>query len=503
MALVFSEGVQMIARIVENRVDSSIITDSLQPNDTKGYSLNTPISIIATNDSIIPLPPPTHPINTIRVEKGVLLAKKPTSINQNWCLHSKTGNEVLNKHVPLFKTFTGMKRHSPKKIGMLDCILANLLNAHNAGNQIIYSRRKTKSDTELIKNVTDYMASAKLIHNVIGKANEFEGNSSWMTPTDKVIAEFDAAKVRVQLREDAPMLEIRKSNGKPLSLNRVKSRNALDVKAIQATVQQYNATWLRHDATFAGRYLAPYCQRIFNLSLELGGRFYGGSHILMTKVNRRAILIDDESTCEPDFKAMHYCLLYALAGHQLNPLVDDPYQIEGYDRSVIKLASLVLLNSESISSFKACITKSGNPKIKAKIQAYKQKYRLFELQSCKGEPIKPRCSKGFISGKFIHELDRFESEIPEGTKGEDLYSAITSKHRVIIEFFGSQNIGLMLQNLDSKIMAATLSQLSALDIPSLPVHDSLRCKVSDKSTVISAMKAAYKSVTGFDGVVCD
>jgi len=63
---------------------------------------------------------------------------------------------------------------------------------------------------------------------------------------------------------------------------------------------------------------------------------------------------------------------------------------------------------------------------------------------------------------------------------------------------GTEKIGVRLQNIDSQIMAKTIAQLTALDIP---VHDSLRCKVSDCEVVTQAMKQAYKSVMGFDGYV--
>ncbi len=469
-----------------------------EPFDSKGYSLNSFIDVTGTST-------PHHHIHNhnghIKINRGLFLASDPTKLNHDWCLFSKAHNELLNHHLPLLKGHCSIKRMSKVMADMLNCLLANLLNAHNQSSQLIYSRDTSDYDNRSLIKIVDYLAQNQFIISVIGKANQYDKNTSWMVSTDKLVAEFDKAKVRVQLKDNTPMVKVRGVKG-DLSLKRFKTRQALELKDISRPVESYNSLWLHHDVTLNGRYIAPYCKRIFNHSLELGGRFYGGGHLLMPGIKRQQLYIDNEPTCEPDFKSIHYSILYALNGIQLN---DDPYAIEGYDRSVIKLASLVLLNSDNIAAFKANITKSANPINKRRIAEYKKDYHLFMIRAGNGlpatEPKKPRCSKGFISGKFDHSTNWFSSEIPDDTKGEDLYQAICGKHHLISDHFGTEDIGLRLQNIDSTVMASVITQLCALNVPCLPVHDSIRVKVSDKQTAVTAMLQAYKAIVGFNAVV--
>jgi len=324
-----------------------------------------------------------------------------------------------------------------------------------------------------------------LVYNVIGKNNEFQGNQSWLIPTDKLRAQFDKARVRVALRKDASMIEVRGKDKKPLG-PRVQRRNPRAFRDHSGAIQTYNRVWLDHDATLHGRILNPFMKRIFNYDLNHGGRFYGASHVSLSSDARKQIFIDDVVTVEPDFKAMHFAILYSLISHQLD---SDPYLVEGFDRQTIKLASLVLLNSEDLKRFAANITKSGNPKVKESHQQYQQDYERFIMRSSQGlpceQPHKSKSLQGFIEG------------MPDGIQGLELLEAIHRKHHLVAHLFGTDRIGLKLQNIDSKIMAKVITTLAKQDIPVLPVHDSVRCRESDTETVCNAMRDAFKSETGF------
>lgn len=431
--------------------------------------------------------------NRIEIDKGTFLAKKPNSINKDWNIGGHTGNELLDRHIEPFFEWIGAKRISKPKVQMLDCVLANLLSAYNTSSQLLYSRNTKDYDARSMKQVVEYLEANSMIVNVIGKANEYQGNSSWMVPTDKLKYEFEVSRVKVALNKDASMVIVRDKDRNEKQLNRIKTRQPLKLKEASNPVQDYNRVWLEHEITLGGRHLAPFCRRIFNESLDYGGRFYGASHLTLPKLQREQILIDGEPTVEPDFKAMHFTLLYAQVGIQLDPLKDDPYLIDGFDRQTAKLASLVLLNSEDIGRFKANITKSGNPKNKAVMEAYKADMELFIKRSSQGlpteQPRKPAIAKGFIWG------------MPDNIQGGDLLNSICKRHEPIAHLFGTEKIGVTLQNIDSNIMAKTIQQLTAIDIPVLPVHDSLRCRKSDCDTVMNSMRLAYKAVTGFNGSI--
>lgn len=463
-----------------------------QPLPVKEYSLNSFISIIGTgsvNTSVSIIS------NRVKIHRGTLLAKKPNKLNDCWRTNSSTGNEFLDCHIDKLNEFTGSTRRSKKVSGLLDCILANLLNANSTSSQLLYSRNTKNYESRTIKEIADYLETQKLIINVIGRANEYQGNSSYMIPTSKLMLEMKACRMRVMLSKDAPMIEVRAKKvngikGKNLSITRIKLKNKTEYEKCFSSVRAYNELWLNHEATLGDKYLIPFCTRIFNQSLSLGGRFYQASHLIMPKAYRHSILIDGCVTTEPDFKSQHYSLLYAMKGIELDPIKDDPYIIKGYSRKTAKLASLVLLNSENIAGFKASVTKSGSPANKITMKQYNEAYELWFKRTSQGlefeQPVKPKIAKGFIDG------------MPDFIQGEDLYKSITERHSLIADLFGKDNIGGKLQKLDSDIMARALSNLAKKGIAGLPVHDSIRCKLEDEQTVIDEMKAAYFAEIGLN-----
>ncbi len=479
----------------EVQLDLPLSTDTLQPSTSKESSLNSFISIIGVSDSNTSV---NIINNRIKIHRGTFLAKKPNRLNQDWRTNSSTGNEFLDYHIDRLNQFTNRSRRSQKVCDLLDCILANLLNAHSTSSQLLYSRNTKDYESRTIKSIADYLEEQELIVNVIGRANEYQGNSSYMIPNSKLILEMKAARIRVMLREDTSMIEVRAKKvndvrGKNLSITRIKKRCKAEYDKCFASVREYNALWLKHEATLGDKYLIPFCTRIFNQSLDLGGRFYKASHLIIPKAHRHSILIDNCVTTEPDFKSQHYCLLYAMKGIELDPIKNDPYIINGYSRTTAKLASLVLLNSENIAGFKASVTKSGSPANKLTMDQYNAAYELWLKRTSQGlefeQPKKPKIAKGFIFG------------MPDFIQGEELYKSITESHGAIADLFGSENIGGKLQKLDSDIMGRALNVLAKRGIPGLPVHDSIRCKVEDEQAVIDEMKAAYFAEIGLKCVI--
>jgi hypothetical protein len=425
----------------------------------------------------------TH--NRITINRGVFLAKEPLNINRGWEVQrSESGSVFLDEHIQSF--LNHFFKISFKERECLDCILANLLTAYGNQSQVLYSRMSGNNPyyRQTLK-VVEYLEREGLVYNVIGRNNEFQGNQSWLIPTDKLKSLFDQARVRVALRKNAPMLEVRGKDKKPLS-SRVQRRNPKAFREHSEAIQTYNRIWLDHEATLSGRILNPFMKRIFNYDLKHGGRFYDASHLSLSSDTRKQILIDKTPTVEPDFKAMHFAIIYASSGLQLDC---DPYLVEGFDRQTIKLASLVLLNSEDLKRFAANVTKSGNPNVKESHRQYQQEYERFIMRSSKGlpceQPHKPKSLQGFIEG------------MPDGVQGAELLEAIQRRHAPVAHMFGTDRIGLKLQNTDSRIMAKVITTLAKHDIPVLPVHDSVRCRELDLEAVCKAMRDAFLSEAGF------
>lgn len=403
----------------------------------------------------------------------------------------------------------GVQRISEKYRLTLDMVLANLRLAHLEGNKLCTptGRRATtfnnpeKIGYSLVKRVIDYLHVKGLIEQRIGQASahleQRRPTISW--PTAELVAWFEKNKIRPLLHDKAELVELRKkviSHYENSDKNRVKVTKNEPVKIpkkyrehaekLRRPVYAYNELWLNHVATLEGRYVVPWCRRIFNESFDNGGRFYG-SFQQLPKKERDKILIDGFSTVEPDYSGYHINLLYTWEGRQFK---GDPYDIEGIDRGLVKAVMLPLLNHENLASLAAQITKSAKPEIKAAYERWQSKQRLYEINRALGvrarQPEKPDYLKGFIEG------------IPASTQGKLIIEAIKKKHPLIAHHFGTKGIGLKLQKQDSEIMAAVLCKLAANGIPALPIHDSLRVKTINQFHTADIMKSEYKRMTGFD-----
>ena len=76
-------------------------------------------------------------------------------------------------------------------------------------------------------------------------------------------------------------------------------------------------------------------------------------------------------------------------------------------------------------------------------------------------------------------------------------ASIQERHSAISHLLAQEYIVLNLQFIDSQIMASVIDKLASEGIPVLPVHDSVRCKVSDAERVKQVMSECYLQKTGF------
>lgn len=94
----------------------------------------------------------------------------------------------------------------------------------------------------------------------------------------------------------------------------------------------------------------PPAARIFNQTFRRGGRLYhqGSSYQQIPKEDRAKIhtVVDGEvsPTVELDFESLHLRLAYLRAGRKMPE--GDLYEVEGFSRPLVKLATLVALNAD-------------------------------------------------------------------------------------------------------------------------------------------------------------
>lgn len=180
--------------------------------------------------------------------------------------------------------------------------------------------------------------------------------------------------------------------------------------------------------------------RVFNKLLSLGGRLFGGSYQNMPKLERLSLLIDGEEVDEPDHAQLHPRLLYALLGRRLT---GEAYEIEGFERKIVKFAWQLMVNCSSRSRAVLTLTK-----------------------------------------RLLEEKEEWSNEAR--LKADELLHRLEAHHKPVANAFYSC-VALKLQYVDSELLLQTLSKLRSTSIIGLPVHDSIICRKSHAHVVRDIM----------------
>ncbi|OWV41799.1 hypothetical protein CDZ95_16930 [Mameliella alba] len=266
---------------------------------------------------------------------------------------------------------------------------------------------------------------------------------------------YDDAKDRkiLKLRATSERAGPHKDKGKVMSFRRTPK-----TRKLESQVQELNTYF--SEQRFGG-IPAPQLQRIFNngddpaFNWDMGGRLYAvgpGNYQSLKLAQRRTITINGEPSCEIDISASHLTLVHGLLKEPLD-LSCDPYEIQGVPRLLVK---------------KALVTMIGT-----------------------GKPLKrwPRGAK---------------SEFTEDTGNK--FPTITGKQvsQILLRRFPCLNRMAdaaldwsKLQFIEAEVLLrAMLCLKSQLDVPALPVHDSLIVPVSAAEACEQEIKRAFEGMCG-------
>jgi len=431
------------------------------------------------------------PFNLIKIDKGLFLA--PRGAPANRVMTVKKADPFMQELLDDFGGWMvaegritgkrGIRRES--YFNALSMLLANAKHAYHRKGQVVIGRRKTGySGPKNPQNITpyltnpllEYMAHAGLIDYVVGKNNDKDSNSSWFIPLESLNRRIQDSEIRTANGSQRLILRDRDKQPKAWSLMGVVQRQ---VKRMTADVDAYNRMMMEHTITLGKAELFPYAYRVFTHSIDLGGRIYSGWQST-PKADRGRIRIDGSCTAELDYKAMHWAMLYAQCGLAM---LGDPYEVEGQERDTIKLISLVLLNTTDLNRLATQITWSGTREAKEISSDYEKRRWSYERDRRRNlkarEPKAPDALEAFIKG------------VPDGSNGPEIVQSILDRHKPIAHLLGTDDIGLKLQNADSHIMAECLRQATELNIPCLPLHDSLICLTKDQGIIYGIMKTVF------------
>lgn len=186
--------------------------------------------------------------------------------------------------------------------------------------------------------------------------------------------------------------------------------------------------------------------RVFNRgSFALGGRFYGGWWQQASKDIRSHLAIDGCRTVELDYPQLHPSMLYAEVGSQPE---GDIYTVQGWDRAIVKVALLILINAGTHDAAVRAIAQG-------------------------------------IGGEGAH------------AEAARLIQAIKDRHPLIAGFFHS-DAGIRLMKRDSDMAEEIMRRLLARGVVVLPIHDSFIAPDAHASQLCEAMSAAWRHHVGTD-----
>jgi len=433
------------------------------------------------------------PFTRVELDKTLTFAPNPKRVNGFWVTQPNSSNELVEDMANMFKNshfFSGKRFRKKTYLPVISTILANLLNADNHRLQIIYSRHNIGGNRAFI-HFWDFLSHLNLISTVIAGKNE-KGVQSWCVALPELIELLKPdTSTKIIFDKNQPSIEVRDKdkNVLPLPKNRAAM---LKYNRYEKATRAFNEHWQHHVVALDGKDVVPYVKRVFNSTLEHGGRFYGGFQQLPSKVRAR-LIIDDLKTCEIDYSSIHMAILYAWEGIQVQ--YGTVYEMEGYDRDVVKAVTLRALNIKNLADLKRAISTSASPQNKIKYRAYKDARAVYEFER----------SKGFTSKapKKALWIDTFIEGIPSDTIADDLLNAFLEKHSAVKAHIGSPKVGVRLQAVDSEIMALILHRLQLENIPALPIHDSVRIPKIHRLKARSVMMECFKEITGFNGEIRD
>jgi hypothetical protein len=411
-------------------------------------------------------------------------------------------DQLKHKRIKLLKEGKKPRNRDKAYVDALNCLLANLVQAHLEGRNIAIGRRDShykKSRTGNPSQISAYIMKelVDLLSAPRKKSNEQKalnggyglgiiklvkdgyndrtgkGNSSLSlySLTDKFLLFANipqrAKKGRstrtlkiINLGKSSPAHTVERyqhdSEGKKKHLP-VDFKHPEVIRTVRVIGELEKVL---HETSFKIDFISfdsPNLVRKFSPNYDQHGRIYcvGGVIQNWKREYLERLTIDDQPATELDYSSTHIAIAYALSGHS-NPT--DSYIFD----------SLAWLEDEEL------------------IRSLGKKF-VNTMLNCSGRnQASLAIRKAFADLHIRHK---------EFLSVPDLISEIEKKHAKISQYFFS-GAGLWLQKIESDICLEILDQFNQLKKPIVPKHDSFVVKRSDRSVLKAAMESAWRKVIG-------
>lgn len=322
---------------------------------------------------------------------------------------------------------------------------------------VSYSRSRTFYDTKQRHPLLTFRSVVSSVDALdaggwIDHARQSRGDRGWQSAMRATPGLIEAAErildegPRLRLVLPSQTIILRDGDGRDIDTKPTRQidRMGRQVEALNEAVTSAEVL------TMEGRPMtAPMC-RIFNGSMERGGRLYGmgASWQNIGKDERKRITIDGEAVVELDFATLHPAILYAEAGAVL-PV--DCYAIGRWPRQLVKVAMLTLINARTGHAARLSLAHSD------------------------------------------HMADLTEDSQDALRLASQLIEDIRATHRPIAQAFHS-DAGARLMRKDSDLAVSVMLELRRQGIVALPVHDSFLVPASKRDALEGAMLRAAHAI---------
>lgn len=365
-------------------------------------------------------------------------------------------NQMVSDNPKIRKKSSKFKDHIKK-------VLCNLVIAYHQHKCVIVSRdkkyyNKQLEDYNIMMYILDYLTDKQYIGQKLGFKGSIKNKRTRIWSIDKLLELFDLNNIKasdIKNREKFNQILIRDEDKNPIDYEETEF-----IKSLRYEIGQINLEYAKHSIKMLDDFIFPRIQAIYSRSsIKCGGRLYdkpqrGMNYQTASKEARKTITIDGSKTVEVDYSGLHINMLYALE-HIQYPLDKSPYEFW----------------------MQVQLDKSESNLETAKKQAKKAMFTLMNAKSIK-------------DALWVLRDEDFSVD------WDNLIDLMLQEHQAIKKYIGS-DMGITLQNLDSKMMIDIIEDLHSKGIVCLGIHDSVIIKEEDKEEAINTMKRIYQEHLGY------
>lgn len=336
----------------------------------------------------------------------------------------------------------------------LSNVIHNAILSIKDGKWRSYNRRRMKIVGKNISNYRviqciDYMIECGLVEEVrgIGSSVVSHRRPSLWKPTYRLV---DILEAEMKIVER--VLDINNRASEPVIIRGKKKENVkLPSSGIELVEQmrKINLNNGKHRVQLGDIVISTDGTRVFNESLDFGGRIYQTDILRLSRRQRLDVTVVGEKVVEIDYTSLHPRMLHNMKG------IDCPLDVYSMmctsddDRDLIKTTLNIILNSKNRKQAKSAINRE----------------------------IRERENETYTSAD--HLIDEMESVFVD-----------------ISEYFYT-GIGRKLQRMDSDLAVEVMLRMGELGKVCLGVHDSFITKAVDKDILTAIMDSVYEEKFGF------